>query len=244
MEARRSTHPWKLSLQDSVGNRKITSSRPVVVVSRASTTSAAQARPTSYSTFAPSSVDVIQKEAWPFYRTISGVRLYWVLEEPKGPKGEVSGFFRNLPTTITTQFGRTRGTSLIRKRLLLGPFSRAMPTNLWWSQGEGQFRTSEVPLQGPWARGGSAISLESACDAILGWKGSHRIVKSRNVQRFRGGLVFKAHRLCVPLNSRLKSNKEEEEGKSWILSSRTLMAGGCLHEGLFAHQANLRDSIR
>jgi len=33
----------------------------------------------------------------------------------------------------------------------------------------------------------------------------------RNVQRFRGGLVFKAHRLCVSLNSRLESNKEEEE---------------------------------
>ena len=32
----------------------------------------------------------------------------------------------------------------------------------------------------------------------------------RNVQRFRGGLVFKAHRLCVSLNSRLESNKEEE----------------------------------
>jgi len=30
------------------------------------------------------------------------------------------------------------------------------------------------------------------------------------VQRFRGGLVFKAHRLCVSLNSRLESNKEEE----------------------------------
>ena len=29
--------------------------------------------------------------------------------------------------------------------------------------------------------------------------------------RFRGGLVFKAHRLCVSLNSRLDSNKEEEE---------------------------------
>jgi len=28
----------------------------------------------------------------------------------------------------------------------------------------------------------------------------------RNVQRFRGGLVFKAHRLCVTLNSRLDSN--------------------------------------
>jgi len=29
------------------------------------------------------------------------------------------------------------------------------------------------------------------------------------VQRFRGGLVFKAHRLCESLNSRLESNKEE-----------------------------------
>ena len=29
-----------------------------------------------------------------------------------------------------------------------------------------------------------------------------------NVQRFRGGLVFKAHRICVSLNSRLASNKE------------------------------------
>ena len=33
----------------------------------------------------------------------------------------------------------------------------------------------------------------------------------RNVKRFRGGLVFKAHRLFVSLNSRLESNKEEEE---------------------------------
>ena len=30
------------------------------------------------------------------------------------------------------------------------------------------------------------------------------------MQRFRGGLVFKAHSLCVSLNSRLESNKEEE----------------------------------
>ena len=29
---------------------------------------------------------------------------------------------------------------------------------------------------------------------------------------FRGGLVFKAHRLFVSLNSRLESNAEEEEG--------------------------------
>jgi len=29
--------------------------------------------------------------------------------------------------------------------------------------------------------------------------------------RFRGGLVFKAHRLCVSLDSRLESSKEEEK---------------------------------
>ena len=31
--------------------------------------------------------------------------------------------------------------------------------------------------------------------------------------RFRGGLVFKAHILCVSLNSRLESNKEEKKKK-------------------------------
>ena len=31
------------------------------------------------------------------------------------------------------------------------------------------------------------------------------------MQRFRGGLVFQAHRRCVSLNSRLGSNKEDEE---------------------------------
>ena len=31
------------------------------------------------------------------------------------------------------------------------------------------------------------------------------------MQRFRGGLVFKAHRLCESLNSRLGSNKAEEK---------------------------------
>ena len=36
-------------------------------------------------------------------------------------------------------------------------------------------------------------------------------VLHRNVQRFRGGLVFKAHRLGVSLNSRLESKKKEEE---------------------------------
>ena len=31
------------------------------------------------------------------------------------------------------------------------------------------------------------------------------------MQRFRGGLVFQAHRLCVSLNSRLECNNGEEE---------------------------------
>ena len=33
------------------------------------------------------------------------------------------------------------------------------------------------------------------------------------MQRFRDGLVFTAHTLCVSLNSRLESNKEEQEGQ-------------------------------
>ena len=30
-----------------------------------------------------------RKQAWPFYRTISGVRLCWELEEPTGPEGSM-----------------------------------------------------------------------------------------------------------------------------------------------------------
>ena len=36
-------------------------------------------------------LDVIRKEAWSVYKTISGVRLFWELEEPKGPKGGPKG---------------------------------------------------------------------------------------------------------------------------------------------------------
>ena len=34
---------------------------------------------------------MIRKEAWSFYRTSSGVRLCWELEEPKGPKPQGKG---------------------------------------------------------------------------------------------------------------------------------------------------------
>jgi len=36
------------------------------------------------------------------------------------------------------------------------------------------------------------------------------------MQRLQGGLVSKAHRLCASLNSRLESNKEEEESHDRI----------------------------
>jgi len=39
-----------------------------------------------------------------------------------------------------------RGTSLIRNRTHLGPYSRPMPRALWWSLGGGRFLMSEVPL--------------------------------------------------------------------------------------------------
>ena len=41
-----------------------------------------------------------------------------------------------------------------------------------------------------------------------------------NVQRFRGWLVFKAHRICVSLDSRRESNKEDEgEGSTCRVQS-------------------------
>ena len=48
----------------------------------------------------------------------------------------------------------------------------------------------------------------------------------RNVQRFRGGLVFKPHRLCVSLNSRLESNKEEADSR---VDHSTPSASGAAH---------------
>ena len=42
------------------------------------------------------------------------------------------------------------------------------------------------------------------------------------MQRFRGGLIFKAHRLCASLNSRLESNKEEQEGRGGLDDGRDL----------------------
>jgi len=48
----------------------------------------AQSFQATFSPFGTGGLEVIRKEAWPFYRTSSGVRLCWELEEPKGPKGQ------------------------------------------------------------------------------------------------------------------------------------------------------------
>ena len=42
-------------------------------------------------------------------------------------------------------------------------------------------------------------------------RGRVRVEQSQFGERFRGGLVSKAHRLCVSLNSRRESNKEADE---------------------------------
>ena len=47
------------------------------------------------------------------------------------------------------------------------------------------------------------------------------------MQRFRGGLVFEAHRLCVSLNSRLASNEEEEQEAGSYNSSRGGSKSNC-----------------
>ena len=41
-----------------------------------------------------------------------------------------------------------RGTSLIRNRHPVGPYSMTMPRGLGWSYGGGRFLMSEVPLYG------------------------------------------------------------------------------------------------
>ena len=59
---------------------------------------------------------VIQKEAWPFYRAISGVRLCWELEEPEGPKGPPPSSSTAPSPSASSRPTSYRGTSLIRNR--------------------------------------------------------------------------------------------------------------------------------
>ena len=73
---------------------------------------------------------------------------------------------------------RYKGTSLIRKHPPLGPYSKDMPRPLWRSKGERRFVISEVPLY--LQNLAFSIQEQQLC---------------RNVNRFRDGLVSKAHGL-------------------------------------------------
>ena len=57
----------------------------------------------------------------------------------------------------------------------------------------------------------SAVLSLGACEDWQRNGARGGLLLHRNVQRFRGGLVFKAHRRCASLNSRRESNKEEEK---------------------------------
>ena len=46
-------------------------------------------------------------------------------------------------------------------------------------------------------------------EGLGAWFGGSGLKSYRNVQRFPGGLVFKAHRLRVSLTFRLESNEDE-----------------------------------
>jgi len=58
------------------------------------------------------------------------------------------------------------------------------------------------------------------------------------VQRFRGGLIFKAHRLGVSLNSRRESNKEEEGRRLGIRGHGSRIAHTCSMLSCFKHGAS------
>ena len=62
--------------------------------------------------------DVIRKEARSFYRIISGVRLCWELEEPKGPKR--SGLRVGLACSAALQ-RQPRAVSMSRGESSIGP---------------------------------------------------------------------------------------------------------------------------
>ena len=57
----------------------------------------------------------------------------------------------------------------------------------------------------------------------------------RNVKRLRGGLVFKAHRLCVSLNPRLESNKEERR-EAQLHRAQSTPGKHLIHRGSYIYE--------
>jgi len=65
-----------------------------------------------------------------------------------------------------------------------------------------------------------------------------------NVQRFRGRLVCKAHRLCVSLNSRLESNKEEEGMVNCVLRAVPMSSKLGTYKTVKARNKTVRPEMR
>ncbi|KAJ1473209.1 hypothetical protein T484DRAFT_3365307 [Baffinella frigidus] len=86
-------------------------------------------------------------QSWQVFRTSSctGPQGYSKLTRSSGHAPPLGCSYMYAPRKSTTA-GPYRGTSLMRNRLPVGPYSRTMPRVLWWSWGGGQFLMSEVPL--------------------------------------------------------------------------------------------------
>ena len=68
----------------------------------------------------------------------------------------------------------------------------------------GWSRSRIRPEAATWRVEGGGVMVKGG-----GWRVEQQLY--RNVQRFLCGHVFKTHRLCVSLNSRLESNREEKK---------------------------------
>jgi hypothetical protein len=53
------------------------------------------------------------------------------------------------------------------------------------------------------------------------------IFAGKRLEWFRGGLVSKGHRLCVSLNFRLESNKEQAGWRGDLMNQRRMMRAAC-----------------
>ena len=121
--------------------------------------------------------------------------------------------------TCMAQWRQSKASQYLHPPLLF-PLTHRLSSSLW----------------GPVAPSFRALSgrLKSTADVISSIKFSlhdPEQLLERNVKRLRGALVFKAHRLCVSPNSRLESNKDEEEKQDPTRNQIEMKAPVCYLRG-------------
>ena len=82
------------------------------------------------------------------------------------------------------------------------------PGHLWRDKWTALSGPLSLPYPAQAVTSQDPVGTEVVCDVEAAALAALQTVLHRNVQRFRGGLVFKAHTLCVSPNSRLEGNKE------------------------------------